>query len=106
MQYRKVVDDPGHPTLLFFYSVLIQEHSKLVFKIMIKLNIGGRLIIPIRAIPEVTGRDIPPDDIAKILAGTAHRWQPKVSLASYHYELDGSFNPIFQRDWDGVVGIL
>ena len=67
---------------------------------MEELTIEGRRIISIRAIPEVTGRQIPPIDLVQILAGKQSKWRPTVELQAYHLEPSGNYYPVPARDWE------
>lgn len=73
---------------------------------MIELRIEGRRIIPIRAIPDVTGRDVDSLNIAWILAERVPQYHPKASLDSFHLERDGKYHKMFPREWDVVIADL
>jgi hypothetical protein len=73
---------------------------------MFELYIEKRRIIPIRAIPEVTCRDMSPDIIAGILAEKITEYQPHTPLESYHLECNGEHYKMYPREWDVVIAGL
>lgn len=67
--------------------------------------VDGREVIPIRAIPYVTGWTMSPDLVVSWLAHTeSFRRIPK--LSAYHLLPDGKSAPMLPKEWDGISADL
>jgi hypothetical protein len=68
--------------------------------------LDGKEIIPVRAIPFVTGWLISPDLVAKTLANTDH-WTTRLkALTSYHHMDGGKYAPMLPKEWDCIEAEL
>lgn len=69
---------------------------------MRELLIDGRPAVPVRLIPEVTGRAFSPDTLAMILA-EHDDFFTEVRLTAYKLHADGSYTAVLPWGWDTVV---
>lgn len=68
--------------------------------------IDGKEIIPVRAIPFVTGWIMSPDVVAKSLANT-DKWMTRLKdIASYHLMADGEYAVMLPKEWDCIEAEL
>lgn len=72
----------------------------------LRISVNGKIALPVRAIPHVTGWRISPDVLAKAFAKACpspFRWLERTS--TFHL-VDGKPAPITPKDWDGICAAI